>query len=692
MAYADLLEKEGIVSEFLAVLRPRRRITSWTHLGGFVYQASFDYGYISSFEVNGDALTSIASGTPNAGEYVFDYSAQTITARSANSDNLNTAFSVAFYEIYAGTSDAHYYRDPMDTTTTQVYFDPLIVSSPQMKASSSDTFFGFLPSQSSRIQLSNAEHVFEKHIYDSSFNIAEIDIYHWLESLEDGNVKHIFSGLMSNVSTDENQVTIELFDKLDAFNNEWRNEDDSFFDTANFPNVDSQFIGRPIRYVYGVVDGFIPVNIDYQNTSPTTSDNRDWVVIGEQSNLANISTTAGGGVHTNTRTFVTDTTGFRIGDAIWKDATAGAASDRYGYVTALGANYIDHTTFSLASADTDVIKRGFVGNVIIHQNEVKYKAMYGRDFTTTTFAGGTAGFSFTTNLEANLGMSTLNPSDRVFCRVYGKINDVTLSGNPLGTNDTESGNLTHPVVILCDILKKFGISESELDVSEFVSQEASLTDAIGIAIPQESFSTFPSYKEIFISILKTALLSLFRDGDNLWTIRHLDPLSTASKTLDDSDILGSSYTYNFDYKDVYSDIIVEYAAREQAEEVGLDQQTISQAFASSDTAKYVHKVYRQKTFDSLHFKSADAETLADRLSFIFGDRQGELKISGKNKIFDSLLVDTMEIDRTRLPGYEYDADTTRSRNFAVTDIERSLRRVNLTLNDQKGINENSGSW
>jgi hypothetical protein len=182
VAYSDLLEVENTPSQFLCVITPRRRETGFSVYSGSVYRKSFTYGYVSSVEVDGTELTSNTSTSLSAGEYYYDYENSYLYVRLSDSSNPDDSYCVVFYELYLATFDEHWYRDPLDDTTETVYFEPLIQKSPQIKLTTDDVFFGYMPSLTSSIKLSNAEHTLERHIYDSSFNRASIKIWNVLGS------------------------------------------------------------------------------------------------------------------------------------------------------------------------------------------------------------------------------------------------------------------------------------------------------------------------------------------------------------------------------------------------------------------------------------------------------------------------------------------------------------------------------
>lgn len=698
MSYSDLLNEEGVDSQFMAILNPKRKVTTWTNHAGLVYKSDFDFGVVSQVKVDGVAMTEGTSPTLSSSQFYYDQNTSILYLRNQYGDDPSLHFVVVNFEIYVATFDKSWYRNPLDDTTDTVYYDPLISKSPNLKATVSGDLFGFLPVQTSSIELINADHIFEGIIYDSSFNKAPIKIYHLLGDLELDNIKLIYNGLMQNVSYDQDTVSVKTFDRIDIFENEYRNDIDSdnFFSLDTFPLLDPASEGNCIRYVYGLVNGFIPVNISYNADAETltTSDNRTWVVISGQTLLADLSRAVGGGTHTTTRTYVTTTTGFNIGDSVWMDRVSG--TDEYVFITNVNrvSNYIEHGALDAPMDDDDHVKRSFVGNISIIQQDIVYQAMFGRDYTSNyTLDGTTSGFEFSVDLESNLTIpETLTPTDKVFCRVYGRADDLLIDGDPFGLDDEDTSNIAHPVLVIYDLLKRAGITEDEINLDDFQDAYDNIEEAIGLSIPDSNFSQdFPSYKEIILSIFQTTLLRMYLDNDNKWTISQIGPMVPATKDTSNDEIISNTFKYDFSYDDVYSDIVVEYDKREQDDNPKLNN-SVSKINLSNDHAKYLHEVSKTKTFPSLHFKEEDAEVLAQRLSYIFGERSGTIKISEKNKFFDTLIADVIEINRQQLPGFEYDGETTYSANYKVTEVEKSLNNVNISFDDQKGIEDNSGGW
>lgn len=692
MSYATLIERENIASQFLVVVAPRRVVTGFTLFSGSVYQVAFDYTeWVRGVKENGVSYTQVYSTSLAVNQFYFDDTNQVLYVRTSDSSNPSTKTIVAEYELYFGTYDAHHYRIPTDDTSKQVYFEPLITQSPQFKQTIGDILFGVLPVQSTQLVLNNAEHILEKHLYDSTFNKAHVQVFHWLDKLLTTNIKLVLEGSCQNVTYSESTVTIKLLDRVDDLTGEWRNTDLSFYGSNTFPNLNPNFSAKPIRYVFGRVPGFIPVNIDYVNNNPTTSDNREWVCVGEQTGNAEVSSVVVVGANTTTTTQVTSAVGFVAGDTIWLDTTI----DKYATIESVnyGTNVITHTSIASPVSPGDIVRRGFVSAITIKQNGIFYYPLYGRDYTATNFAGGTKGFTFTTTLEANLSMpQTLSVNDEVWCTVYGPVNAVTLGGPVFGGNDAQTGNLISPAVILFHILKtKVGITEAGLDTASFQTLLTDVgTQAISFSIPDSATGTFPSYKNLILSILKTSLIRMWIDSDLKWSVSTIKPVSVSDKEIEIDEMLNDSFKYSFDYKDIVSDVVIEYNRQERSETTSGER--IQSLTVTSETAKFLHKMDKTQTQRSLFFRSADAQTLGEHMSFILGDRNGQIDFRSKNRFFDTYLNDVIEVNRSKLPGFTFNKNTLRSRQGILTDVSKTLRDVSMTLDDIKGIQDNQGDW
>jgi hypothetical protein len=603
MAYADLLDNEGIKSQYLVVMKPRRVAQNWTLSSGTIYYTDFDYGTVVACVSNGTTLTESSDNTPASNEFYYDRTNMRLLVNVGADPT--SAFIVATYEIYLGTFDAHWYRDPLSDTTDVVYYEPLIQRSPSVTSSSSDVLFGFLPVYTGQVVVSNLTQLLQKHMYDSSFSKADCYIYHYLDELTEDNIKLILKGIVTSFTVGDDSISFAINDRVDIFDQEYRNnQGNHFYSTADFPDCDPNYLGRPIRNVYGVVDGFVPVNISYVQNTPTTSDNRNWICIADDTNLGSVSTTVPASpASTTTRTYLTSADGFNVGDTVWLDSASGPGSDSFVNVEAVnksGAHYIDHDVAAGGAAVTgSVAKRSFVGRVDFVKNGIVYNAKYGRDYTELIMGGGVeaAGFTFVNNMETTIigpSATPLEVGDTVYARVYGHTNQVTLNAAPFGDESANTGNLAQGIPVLIDIMKNhMGIAESDIDITTFTALQSSVTDEVGFAIPAKATDSYPTYKQLVIDICKTLLLKFYTNGDIKWSASQLGPLGSVDKTIEDDEILNGSIEYAISYYDMVSAVLLQYAFRE-VNRAGNKSDAYSTHTVTSDETERLHRITRQK--------------------------------------------------------------------------------------------------
>lgn len=709
MTYASLLSSEGIESQYLVVIKPRRLASvTWTLVSGTKYKQSFSFGEIVALSDDGTSQTQASSSSLSDGIWYHDTSDDFLYIDIGSNPALSDI--VYTYELYFGTFDAHFYRDPLDNSTRVVYFEPLITKSPQISQSSTDDLFGVLPTVTTSITISNTTQFIQEHVYESSFNNAEIKIYHYLDELTVANTKLVAKGFCGNVNYRENETSIEVFDNRALFEKEFRhNIGLSFFATSALAGLDPDFEGKPIRKVYGVVDKFIPVNIDYNASNASSTNNRDWICTNPHNNLGSITATVPASPSsTVTRTYLASANGIVVGDSVKLNFTSGTY---YRIVTAVnktGSHYIEHATVGGANqAQTnDTVYRSFISKVTILRNGfAPLVLLYGQDYTEyTDSTNKLCGFTLVDNFEAsysgsgeifqsNSNSPYLQTTDVVFCRIYGHTNQETLSASPFGSNSTTTGTLTQAIVILYSLLKNnLSLSESQIDTGTFTTLQSTVTDEIGFAIPRKNGEDFPRYKEIISDILQTILIKFLIDDDNLYSLSVTAPMGAYTKSIEDDEILSDSFEYLFDYKDIISDVIVEYEPKEISATNQSGNVFYSKVTSTSNLATRLHDVTKQKSFQSLHFIESEAQTLADHLAFALGDRRGRIKFKTKNRFFDSQINDVVRISRDRQPGFSFVDGTNQNRDGVIVSAFKGLNEIVIEIDDQKGIEDNSGSW
>lgn len=699
MSYLDNLSREGLASSYLAVITVKTKIEdTWVLHSGSIYKVPFSTGYVSGADADGEILSPFFSvGTMVAGSMYYDSVNEYLYVWLIDSGDPNSSFVVAYWDYYASTDHKIWHRDPLDESTEEIYWNPVIAQSPVFQQSSSDILYGYLPVQTSAISIINSDHFWEPIIYGSSFNKSPIRIYHQVGDLDSDNIKLVYNGLMSDVSYTGGTIEVSCVDSADIFSNEYRqvSTDDSFFSEDTFgaadiptstPGLDPNFIGAPIRTIIGDVKGFTPVNISYVTENPTTSHNRSWVVCNDAPDLVKelvfeVNNPYGLGTPgTTTTTGISGSplpTSFNKGgfnDIVYFDRVSGTDELQLQKSTFIDIGFgqaFSHSALASPMADGDHVYKSWIKAVYIVQDGVVYTAGYKRDFINADFAGGTTGFTFTSGMESNIGLPrTLSPSDKVFCDVSGRpINNVT--------------------DFILHVLDKAGIPSADIDDTTILANERIIYDyndptpsKIGFAIPSTAQDSFPTLKTLLVDALLNNFSKLYIDSNGLWTTKLIDSYSKTD-SVDDLDIVKGSIEYSFSYADMVSSIVLDYGFTENSLDGNFSASSYKKT-GSSQEAILLHGVDKQKTFRSL-YNEAGTILLLGILANVYFERSGRLKITTNRKLFNANLGSTIEVNRTKLPGFEYSSDTLRQRNFYPVTITKTPNGVELILDDQKGI-------
>lgn len=713
MTYAVNILKENIDQEYLMVLKPRRMFfATWTNIGGGIYSAPWTYGDVTAMKVFNYAdgsfstvtdfvkVSSLSAVVAASNVFYYDRDAGLIYSGI----NLNDAASykpMVTYAMYFATSDLNWYSTPNDATTTQVHFQGCVVKAPTVTNSMSDSLFGFVPIQVSSLVCGEVQDFWIKHLYDSSFNRAPLEIYHVAGNLTIGNVQFFTRVYTRSYAFNDEQVSFELAEPQSILDQEFRygtpfnSIDTSFYQPGA---IDSVFEWRPVRRVYGVVDGFPLVNFTAFKGAVDSTQNRTWVFgNGNYDTYGNVTqNVAGSPSNTTTRTYMSSVSGLNSGDAVWMHS---GARDEYVILTAVGANYVEHAALGTPFPNSGTVTRYAVGKVTILQGGKKFYPMPHRDWTMNLVEGlpNPIGIQFVNNFETTLSMNALSSSDTVVARIYGVADLPTIGGVTFGSLDSGTNSLTNGVVIIYSILKAAGIPESEIDTTTFqtlASRSRASTAAVGFAFPQRTSDNMSTYRDIILRVLQSHMMRMFLDSNGQWTLRQVGPLAESpDASYDDYDIDRDSFEYRVSYDDIASKINVKYRYRELDPEVA-NQEGEAWNVASTEVEdnKYLHNIIRDQDFETVLLNSAVAFDLAVNLAYLYSERRGLMSLTGKSKMRTTEISDTVEVTRTLMPGNEFDGDTTYSQSFSVNDVSRELSSTQLVVEDQKGIEDNSSDW
>lgn len=712
MSWSSNIQNDLQNNAIFCILRPRRLISSWTLHSGSIYYADFDYGYVRSVfqEDIGDSLTPVETiGDITSGTFFYDVDAQRVYLQTTTSADPNTLYMAMEYELYVGTRGLNWGRIPdaaVGTTYLHVatYYDPVIIKPPNVKYSASDVTIGYLPFESTSISIANADGAYNRHLYDSSFIDSEIEIWHLAGNPNINNFVKLATAIMGNFTWDNGSLEISITDKIKTLDYKWGYAGADYrYHVADFSGLDPDSENLPIRKVYGRVDGFVPVNVGF-NATPATNNNRNWAVSQGDTNKATIVRNV---VHpsannTSTQTELDSADGLYPGDYVRFDNNAMADAT----VKILTVNYttkiITHGSIGArTTAAGDTVTRPFIPVVYIIVGRERpniQTLIYIRDFTvgTTPSGGGVGGFDLVNNFEANFpGIfedDIFKPGkDQIFCSVYGETDLPSPSITGLTVNQ-EWGNLANPIGILYKLIRELrGIRSGEIVLGDFITLVAANNEKIGFAIPpSKEDKTYPTYKDLILKILQSFHLRMFFDGSGL-RLKQLKPMIASVNSADSYDVIANNYSV--DYDDLYNIVNLSYRKQEIYHPItGLAEGDFILRKENVYT-ETLHRVFGKEIDIATYiYETADANSIADHYSFYFGERRAKFDLDLPAKILSATVDDAITINLERLPGYDFARGTEQSRDYNIVEINKGTATVSVVLDDQKGVEDNAGSW
>lgn len=680
MTYTTKKVLSSSEKNYLMVLTPAIIVSNWTLDSGTVYYNDFSVSdefieYVVNVTNDGIGLTSVSSA-PTSGQFWWDFANRRLYINIGVTPTVETL--VVFFEIHFGTKTAITHRNPLDSSTDEVYYPPRLTGS-TIPAVDQIDFLAFGTSQGSA-NLINSDAAF--YIYnDASFRNKQVKIYHYLDDIS--NIKLYYKGQIEDVEIDDTRLRISYRQKDFVFNNKVNSYLPTGTDTlkgflrdADFANLDPSFQDYAVRVVYGRVDDMAPINIDFSDNA-TTSNNRQWVVRSDASNPHTLN-------YTVLASPTSTTTRIYIGAHFLQEKDALkvtiSAVPEYTWVTAVGVNYVDVSPAITAPSSGDSVDRSSIGFVTIKRPDgTLHQLALGRDYTETTFANNTLGFTLANNFETNHSFSLFEPlGDVIFCRCYGKKHSTT--------NDSDTGNMTAAHLILVDLFEEY----LNLDTDDFNKTEIEglSTQALGFTIPEQNSATYPSYRDIITKINRSVLGQIYFDTDEKISYRLIGPLGTSQSTLTDKQLL--SFSIELDGTDIYNKISVFYNTKETPNGSFIKSHSRNTIFSSK--ASYLHEV--ENTLDVFTFlsKSADATTVGNRYKIIHEDWKRTYSVMIKTQLNENVTGEAFTIEREKLLGFNYVKETDRTKDVALVRFKKGLTETSISFDDQKNIEDNSGSW
>lgn len=686
------------------VIKPRKRLTGWTNVSGSIWSSPFSSARVTLvYSARNAPLDLATSSALSDGDWYFDGSTVYVLSISDPDAFSFPGFTIEF-DLYFSDQDYTAPSDPLDTGSKVVDWNGSLISTPNVVNGSSETLYGFTPLVTGSIVIANQDGYMNEFLHDCSFNFSLCKA--WI------NGTQVFLGYTKGVSLDtDGTLTLSCTDYNYFFdrniNLDVASPTFSYYNTIEHPNLQPEaHVGLAgenpwyKRRVFGMVDGHVCVNIDYNATASTTV-NRDWAamfydgdtvgtIVQDLDHLA---------ANTTTRTYFEQTPQVNAGDWVVLNNNG---TLYYTEVNAVNRalKYIDHDALGARTfIAADTCTRYFIGRVIVEDSDGQsWWLRPGIDYT--VFTDGTnkvAGFIMADNWEAALGF-TETPFDpaqhKLFVRVYGaKDLDQYADSTDVGALASQGGVASQAVSLLYKTIIEAGFPASDIDKSSFEDVGAD-SHSLGYAIPPAAADVSGgTYKEKIDAILSSMLWTLSFvnvGGEMKLGLGAYRPFVSAGDYEADEEE-HSNFSFEINYSDVYSNFEVNYFLKES--NIELDETQNKRLFVTSPVGADLNFASNLYTRDTLHFDSAEAGEFGLRLAYTLGERRGIYKLFlGVDYLNSTNLGTSYNISREQMPGFSFVIGTEQTRQLSVIEVQKDSLGVNISLDDQKGIQDNAGDW
>lgn len=694
MSYSTNITLDNVKNDMFIVMKPRRRITSWTLYGGSVYRAQCPFNVVV-VEQNGTTYTEQSSTSLSASQWYYNSEEQYLYIRMSDSGAPDSSdWIVATIELFVATKETLWYRIPTDSTSRLVQYYGCVKNTPSIRKSRNQQQLGFYPIESTGLTCANDPDLFQDIIWDASFNDAEINVYHLSGELDADNFNKIITASLGNFSFDDEEINFGIYDSSISLDTEFNPVNSAKF-YGNGGGIDPQFAGKPIRMFWGRVSGVMAVNRTFGTT------NREWsVMAGLKSQfthldipVTNVTTGTNINVSVANASFMTGGSS-SVADYVWVyDVNDGSGAYH------IRISSLDYSTGAIVLSPSVSVSHLQVGSLLrrspyrvtLCQGAATYRLAYGRDFALTDWPDGSTGFTLDMSAESNVGASTFDPTtDYILVTVDGRGDLPTMNGSGFGAYKQGRPTYWNGVIVLYDILKNvFGMSESEIDTASFTSAYSAINTELSFGYPFAEDMSFGTYKDLISEILSNILLCAQFDSDGKFSIQPLAGITTADYSVTQDDIKAGSWKYDMSYDDVGG---VLFITRNREYSYNTSDATLyppgafdSEDVVQSNATQYLHKSRKYTTVRGL------VNIPDDKVLSLFSERYGRATIELNSQFFEREINDSVEIQREKMPGFAYEKGTLRSRNFRIVEIQKDLGRVVISLDDQKGMDD-SGEW
>lgn len=255
-----------------------------------------------------------------------------------------------------------------------------------------------------------------------------------------------------------------------------------------------------------------------------------------------------------------------------------------------------------------------------------------------------------------------NPSEHVLtCEVTGR--------------EEEGSLITKAPDIVRTLLQDMGL---DVAVDSFDQALNHSPEELAFSIPSKfDEKKLPTYREVINQVNKSVFGILLQNQDFKFAYDILRPKSGALSVLglDESDVLDFKVTAT--NKNIVSKTFVEYDSQEFDPDI--NESRVSIVERESKTAKFLAKIGKQKTFQSLLVNEDDAQALANRWSFLLENSTASFEIQTKLQAIDLQINDVILFSHPKL--YERFAGNSKAKFLMIESVKKSASGVSISCVD-----------
>jgi len=708
MTYLANLQKDDIeVNYFVRVGSRAPFLDSWSALSGYANTFYVNYtgihppGVITFTDTGvlvneritlAASFEDIATATFSGNEIKALYYDQAASRLYMNNSLLSMNPTVGSFDLYAekffflSTKHVGFHLKPDDSDYPDVQWQGVLRSIPFIPASANENFYGFMPAGSGSISVGNDDGYLSGVFFDGSIANCTFEIYRCVGEVLAGNCQLVFRGFARDCSFSGGDVSISYVDASSLL-------DASLYDNRYISTDEPNAIGAVARQILcGEVNRIVAVSRSY-NATKSNLNNRNWsfgesfVIPGAAAFHPRYETTnALVGSNTTTRTYLDSLVGLAVGTWLLKTTATSAVYE----VTAIGANYIDHTALSAALGTSDYFVKARAQSVsLLNRSTGAVTPMAYSDLTLNSDSG----IRFATTIEATYSLADpLHSEDYVvFGNVIysmGRVNFPS-TGAPLGGLNPDTNQYDSPIQAIYELLYAAGFADNEdyYDTDSFEAAATACDIRISLATPRNNTEFSPqTYRMVLAKICESALLKVYLKNGK-WKVDVVGPMGASTVQVGVDELKES-----FSYRKLTEELVKEVTVKYDYGEVNLLNRLTQDSNRTSVTANAVSQVNNSNNkalTKDLALVDADmAELMSKRYAYLFSAPLGYATFEMKLSKMEIDLGDIINVSPTDFNELPFSSD----KKFSVVSVRESEDTIYVEMFDQSGIEENLGDW